>query len=106
MIYNERRTFTGAWIETRINTGTKNKSKVAPLRVRELKLECSNENIVDDESHLYGCVNWNTLNKYTFFMQNVAPLRVRELKQKFYIAERLVSGRTFTGAWIETAFTL
>ena len=96
------RTFTGAWIET-------------------FRYKKSFDN---GRSHLYGCVNWNTmeldekfcdvsrtftgawiettLESQIWDIGEVAPLRVRELKPEGKLLRGNDDSRTFTGAWIET----
>ena len=75
------RTFTGAWIETKIFCGRKALSG----------------------SHLHRCVNWNSAFSHAFPFFKVAPSQVRELKQQCYSVSGFCRGRTFTGAWIETS---
>ena len=97
-----RRTFTGAWIETRAVSAESGYIG----------------------SHLHGCVNWNTFALWfyhciwvapsrvrelkhnrqlpTLLKTLVAPSRVRELKQPNSTNEIFIFSRTFTGAWIET----
>ena len=78
-----RRTFTGAWIETRRwSTPSTLGAGVAPSRVRGLKLDGFAPAAV---------------------IVLVAPSRVRGLKLGYVPALRALGGRTFTGAWIETA---
>ena len=82
---NLRRTFTGAWIETPLKRVTAWANPSSHLH------GCVNWNqnlrIVLNlgESHLHGCVNWNKWH----------PLRQCNFLR-----------RTFTGAWIETSFSL
>ena len=80
------RTFTGAWIETRVVSDGYSSGGVAPSRVRGLKL-LSIASI--------------------YLVVGVAPSRVRGLKH--YELQHIAAsaaGRTFTGAWIETGQSL
>ena len=76
-----RRTFTGAWIETRSANPSGRTASVAPSQVRELKLRLPTGTGCRKLSHLHRCVNWNPVQTVLRYWSNC---------------------RTFTGAWIET----
>ena len=78
--FDNRRTHTGAWIETLNEQAQGDAGLVAPTRVRELKLQQPYNNINLIESHPHGCVNWN---------------------QQTDTSPKLFLSRTHTGAWIE-----
>ena len=74
------RTFTGAWIET-------GEKQTDPFYFESHLHGCVNWNSFEITvfsplfmSHLHGCVNWNQQTQQVFLKQLVAPSRVRELK--------------------------
>ena len=80
---SNRRTFTGAWIETDLDIVIELPVSVAPLRVRGLKL--------------------NKMQQSSLFSSRTFTGAWIETS-KFYILYTEYECRTFTGAWIETGY--